>query len=468
MNIAIDNKRGVSTNIIFLIILLCGSMLLLKNGIYLFCCVITMVFMFLLLWRNYRPGIVLFAFLMQWLQVITYVVWMNILDKDINFLSPHADIAVVMSCIGLLVMAAVVSKGISGLSVPTRKDFAHEAAKINERKMLYLYLGSTLFLTSIGFVFGLSSGFTQILITLSSLKWIFFLVYGYVAWINRKNRGILTIMIIYEFTTSLYSYFSSFKHVILIVIILAITFITTITVRQIIYGLLIAFLLGFLGVTWSAIKGDYRKYVSQGQRQQVVAVSREEALGKIGEQVSNLNSRQYELAMMMTLYRLQYVYHLAKTMDRVPKVLPHENGKLWAENLGFVLMPRILFPGKPIFDATQKTNKYTGLNYGGFSKGTSFGIGYFADCYIDFGYAGMVIPLILLALFVVVIYWAYYRLVTLNILLRYALINVTLFNFTSFESDGIIVIGRLLVTFLVFWILARTIFPRMQKWLYKK
>ena len=468
MNTTISERRGIPRSVILLITLLCGGMLFLKNGIYLFCCMIALVLMFLLLWRNNRPGILLFAFLMQWAQVISYVVWMNVRGVDINFLSPHANIAVIMSCLGLLVMAMVVSKGIGGLSVLSRKKLIEEASKINERKMLFLYLGSTLFLSSIGFVLGATSGITQVLITLSSLKWIFFLVYGFVAWLNRKNRIILALMVVYEFVTSLYSYFSSFKQVFLIVIILAITFITTITVRQLIYAMLVIIFLGFMGITWSAIKSDYREYVSQGQKQQVVTVSREEALGKLGEQISSLDSRRYQFAMVMTLYRLQYVYHLARTMDRVPAVLPHENGKLWIDNLGFILLPRILFPNKPIFDATQKTNKYTGLNYGGYSKGTSFGIGYFADCYIDFGYVGMFIPLIMIALFVVFIYRAYYQLTSLNMLFRYALINVGLFNFTSFESDGIIVIGRLLVTFLVFWIIGRTVFPRMQRWLYKK
>jgi hypothetical protein len=468
MNVAIKEKRKISWSVISLILLLCGSMLMLKNGVYLFTCMSTLILIFLLLWRNNRPGVLLFAFVMQWTQIIAYVVWMNVRGVDINFLSPHADIAVVVSCLGLLAMAAIVSRGVKNLPVPSRQKLAEEASRINERKILFLYLGSTLFLSSIGFILGASSGLTQILVTLSSLKWIFFLVYGYVAWLNKKNRLVLGIMIVYEFATSLYSYFSSFKQVILIVIILAITFIATIKLRQIFYSLIVMLLLGFMGVTWSAIKSDYRKYVSGGQKQQVVVVSREDALSKIGEEVSGLTAQRYQFAIMITLYRVQYIFHLARTMDRVPKILPHENGKLWASNLGFILLPRILFPNKPIFDATQKTNKYTGLNYGGYTKGTSFGIGYFADCYIDFGYIGMVIPLALIALFVTMIYRVLYNFSSLNILFRYALINVCLFNFTSFESDGIIVIGRLLITFLVFWAISRTIFPRIQRWLYKK
>lgn len=278
----------------------------------------------------------------------------------------------------------------------------------------------------------------------------------------------LGVMIVYEFTTSLYSYFSSFKQVILIVIILALTFIISITVRQIIYGLIVTALLIFLGVTWSAIKGDYRKFVSQGQKQQVVSVSREQAFDKIQKQVTQLRSQDYEIAAMVTLYRLQYILHLAKTMDRVPKVIPHEDGKLWKDNLEFVFLPRALFPNKPIFDASQKTNKYTGMNYSGFAKGVSFGLGYFADGYIDFGYIGMLLPLFLIALLVVFIYRVFYKMTSINILFRYGLINICIFNFSSFESDAIIVVGRLVITLIVFFALVRLVFPWLQRWLYKK
>lgn len=468
MNPAIELKRGVSNSVFFLVMLLCGSMLFFRNGVYLFLCMITLLLLFVLLWRNQRPGIILFAFVMQWVQVIAYVVWMNVQGIDINAFSPHADIAILMSCIGLLVMALVIARGINKLPVPSRKMFEEEAGKINERKMFFLYLGSTLFLSSISFVFGLSSGVTQILVTLSSLKWIFFLIYGYIALITKKNRVMLGVMIVYEFTTSLYSYFSSFKQVILIVIILAITFIISITVRQLIYGLIVSALLIFLGVTWSAIKGDYRKFVSQGQKQQVVSVSREQAFDKIQKQVTQLRSQDFEIAAMVTLYRLQYILHLAKTMDRVPQVIPYEDGKLWKDNLEFIFLPRALFPNKPIFDASQKTNKYTGMNYSGFAKGVSFGLGYFADGYIDFGYVGMVLPLFLIALLVVFIYRIFYKMASINILFRYGLINICIFNFTSFESDAIIVVGRLVITFIVFFALVRLVFPWLQRWLYKK
>jgi hypothetical protein len=167
------------------------------------------------------------------------------------------------------------------------------------------------------------------------------------------------------------------------------------------------------------------------------------------------------------LYRVQYTYHLAKTMDRVPDVLPHEFGDLWWSNITFVLEPRLFFPDKPRFEATQKTTKYTGIHYAGFKEGSSFSLGYFADSYIDFGYFGMLFPLAVIALFVGFIYRRFYGLKKLNILFRFALLNIVLYEFISFESDGLFLFGRLLLMFLVFYILALTVLPLLQRWLYK-
>jgi hypothetical protein len=439
---------------------------LVNNGIYLFCCLLTLYSILLLLWRQNRPGILVFAFLMQWTQVVAFVIWMNVLDMDINRVSPHAGTAVILACLGIIIMAATLSRAIGPLRVPSDEELVRQARLINERKILILYLFSTFFLGGLGFVLGSSSGLFQILMTLSSLKWVFFLVYAYVCWINKKNRVILAVIILFEFSTALYSYFSTFKEVILFTIILALTFVRKVSLKQFLNGLCIIIFVGFLLITWTAIKGDYRKYLNGGSHQQVVGVSRDAAFNKIGEKIGTLHWQDYQNAMIVFLYRVQYILHLAKTMDRVPAVLPHEYGGLWWENISFVLVPRLFNPDKPIYEATKKTNKYTGIHYSGFKQGASFSLGYFADSYIDFGYVGMFFPLAMIALFVSFIYRSFYSL-KLNILFRYALINVALYEYTSFEADGLFLFGRLLLMFLVFYILGRSVLGPLQKWLYK-
>jgi hypothetical protein len=442
-------------------------MVFLDNGLYLACVLATLYALLLILWRSNRPGILVFAFLMQWAQVAAFVVWMNVLGFDINRLSPHAGIAVIMACLGLLVIAGVLSLMIVRLPIPSREQFFQQAKLINEKKILFLYLCSTLFLGGVGLLVSAGSGLAQIVMTFASLKWVFFLVYAYVCWINKKNRLILLAIILFEFITALYSYFSSFKEVILITIVLAMTFIEKINFKQVVYGLLVTFFVGFLLVTWTAIKNDYRSYLDRGNRQQEVSVSRSEAFGKIEEKIGNLSWKDYQLSMTLFLYRVQYIYHLAKTMDRIPDIMPHEFGGLWWENISFVLEPRLFFPDKPRYEATKKTTKYTGINYAGYKEGSSFSLGYFADSYIDFGYSGMFIPLALIAMFVGFIYRLFYHLKKVNILFRFALINLVLYEFISFETDGLFLFGRLLLMLLVFYSLGRIFLPLLQKWLYK-
>jgi hypothetical protein len=445
----------------------CVVAALCPNAPYLIFCLVAFYSIIFLLWRHSQPSVLLFAMLMQWVQVVAFVLWMNNNNEDIDWISNHGGVAVSIACLGLIVIAGVMSLGVRSLKMPSWQEFYHQAKLINEKKILLLYAISTLFLGGLGYAFGSNPGLYQILSTFSTVKWVFFMVFGYTALINKKNRLLLVIIIILEFTTSLYSYFSTFKDVILYTIILALSFVRRVTFRQLIYGLLIVTSLFFLLLTWTAVKSDYRKFLNNGTKQQVIEVSRGEAFSKLGEKVSSLSWQQYQQVLDLFLYRTQYILHLAKTMDRVPALIPYENGQIWLNNIMFVIEPRLFFPDKPVYEATVKTNKYTGFKYAGLKQGSSFSLGYFADSYIDFGYIGMFIPLILIGLFIVFIYRTLYGFSKINLLIRFAVINVALNDFSAFESDGLFLIGRLLLLLLVYWFISKFIFSRLQNWLYK-
>jgi hypothetical protein len=439
-----------------------------KNGLYLFICLAALYVMVALLFRNNRPGMIVFAFALQWVQVITYVIWMNSFNRDINFYSHHADVAIICACIGLVVIALVFNLTVNKIPLPDHKEFAKEAKAFDEKKLLIVYSTATLFLGGLQYALGENSGFAQILGTLASLKWIFFMIYGYTCWANKKNWPIFAIMVLFEFTTSLYSYFSNFKEVILMAIAMGISLVRTISFKQVVLGLLAGAVLVFIFIGWTAIKSDYRNYLNQGKGQQVVEVSRSEALSKIGEKVSTLTWDDLQFASYMLMYRLQYILHLGKSMDRVPDVLPYEDGNLWWENITYVLEPRLLFPNKPIYDATIKTVKYTGIRYSGRKAGSSFSLGYFADSYIDFGFTGMFFPLAIIGLVLGGIYRLFMRMKNISVLFRYTIVNVVFYEFSVFEADGLYLFGRLVLLTLVYFILAKTVFPRLQSWLYKE
>ena len=458
-------KRSSPMQILVLMAICLGSFML-PLGPYFFICFASLFGIYWLLWKNYRPGVLVFLFTKQWLQIIAYVIWMVNGDRPIDYLSPHAGIAITLACLGLIIIAATIAQGIRKLPVPTLAYILEEAMRLNEKKVFMLYAISTLFLGSLGYALAGVGGLSQIILTLGSFKWIFFFVYGYIS-LAKKKRLLLIVIILFEFVTGIFSYFSSFKEVFFFTIILSLTFIRKVSFKQAIYGVVIVSGLSFFFLTWTAVKGEYRSYLNQGTRQQVIVVSRSDAFNKLGDQLSALKWEDYQFSINALLYRVQYILHLTYTMDRVPEVLPHEYGRIWWENVSFVLVPRLIWPDKPIYEATVKTNKYTGKSYAGFKQGSSFSLGYFADSYIDFGYVGMFFPLVLVGLFVVLIYRTLYRRKNINILFRYAAINLVLYEYTAFETDGLMLFGRLLLMFLVFYALCKFVFPSLQRWLYK-
>lgn len=442
--------------------------LLFPSGFYLFGGLAVLVFLIKTQWNIYTPGILIFIFSFQWIQVFAYPLWMNLQGKDMEGLSGSAPIAFVLSLSGLVVMSIVARSAILRLRVYALEDFVKEAILVDQYRLLLLYGFSTVFLGGIGFVFGSTSGFAQILISVSSVKWIFLLWLGAVVWVRNTNRWWLVLIIFYEFSAGLYSYFSDFKEVIFYVLILSLTFITRIRFAQFIRLAMVGFLLGIFMLTWTAIKGGYRAYLNQGTRQQVINVSRSDALSNLTDRVQALRAEDFQKALSMSAYRLQYLYHFSLAMDRVPSRIPHQNGAVWGENISYVLTPRIFNPNKKIYSASIKASQYTGKQFAGLKEGSSFSLGYFADCYIDFGPVGMLLVLGVIGYLIARIYKTFYNFKGLNILLRFAIVNVALFEFIFFESDGLYLFGRTLTNFLVLYVLSKYAFPRIQKWVYNQ
>src|SRR5258707_10942190 len=79
---------------------------LVDNGIYLSACFLTAVSIGYFLWKDTRPAVLVFAMLMQWVQVVAFPIWMDDFGWDINRLSNHAGAAVFMACAGMIVMCA--------------------------------------------------------------------------------------------------------------------------------------------------------------------------------------------------------------------------------------------------------------------------------------------------------------------------------------------------------------------------
>ena len=93
--------------------------------------------------------------------------------------------------------------------------------------------------------------------------------------------------------------------------------------------------------------------------------------------------------------RLWAVYYPALALQRVPRVLPHENGQiLWAA-VRHILTPRLFFPDKPnIASDSDMVRKYSGVWVAGAEVDTSIAFGYAAEAYVDFAVPLMFLPIL--------------------------------------------------------------------------
>lgn len=449
-----------------LIVLLSAFSFAMANSLYLIVAYVALLIIIILSWRLYMPNVFTFIMVFHWVQIISYIFFVNSSWKgDMAFLTKSSAPAFFYSLSGLIVMSFVFAK-VAYKDLVVSVEMLDEALnKINPKKVLQLYLILYFvsgFLSRSAFAFG---GLTQIFINIALLKWAGFVLLGYLSFRNKDYRIFFALAFILDFVGGFFSFFSSFKDVFFYTAVILMTFISKINFNVSFKGSAAAILLFYVAVLWTVIKGDYRQFLNEGSGQQVVNVSKDKAFGKLSTLLSSVNKETINEGIGTFFYRLQYVYHFAKTMDMVPANIPFQKGALWRQTVEFVTIPRALNPNKGTLDNSVKASKFTGIAFSGASRGVSFSLGYFADCYIDFGVPGMFIALAVLAFIFAKIYRFFLLRATGNIVVNYAIVIAFFVQFSFFEMDGTFMFGRLFTSFIVFLALKYTVFPRLEKFI---
>lgn len=433
--------------------------LILPNGIYLFICFGIIYILLYNLQQPLKSGIISFLAIMHFLQIIAGVWLANYLGKDIDFRAFNLSDATIASLIGLLFLFLPMYYYQNKLPYLKLSDLKAHAHKLSINKAFNCYLVAFFVTSSLIAVAFSFSGLTQIIVSVIKIKWLFFLLFGYLSFLKKEKRNLFYLFVLIEFVSGFYSFFSEFKTVIFYLVVLLLSLIRVINVKQVIIAALIIAGMVFFALVWTGIKAQYRSFLNQGSRQQVAAASREDALNKLYDLSNDINEEALNSSVYQFLDRLQYTYHFALTIDRVPSILPHTNGKNWMDNIEYVTMPRFLNPNKPVFDATEKAKKYSGRRLAGRRSGASFSLGYFAECYIDFGLWGMMFPLFLIGLMYGATYWYLMKNSSNNFIFNYSVVGAFFMEFFAFEMDGTYLLGRFLATLVTFVILIKLFFP---------
>jgi hypothetical protein len=428
--------------------------LLFSNGIYLFLCYSTLLVLLYKLSQPYKPA-VFSIFLIQHVLQVAAGVWLaNYLNADINYRSYYTDRATVLSLVGIIFLFAPVIYQQNKTKKLSLTQFRAHAYRLSTNKTLICYViafSVTSVLTGIAFLY---SGLTQVILSVVKIKWFFFLLFGYQVFLKNERKSVFYVLVAFEFISGFYSFFSEFKTVIYYLAVLLLSFVATINFRQLAIGGIGIFCLAFMGLMWTSVKNEYRTFLNKGEAKQVVSASKDDALEKLLELSNQSQEKGTEGATKALLERVQYTYHFAKAIERVPEAIPFQNGANWAENIEFSTTPRFLNPDKPTIDNSAKTTKYTGIRYLGTKQGVSFSLGYFAEFYIDFGPYLMMFGILLLGLVYAMLYKYFLKRSSDNPVYNYALVGAFFFEFYNFEMDGTFLTGRLFASIVTFMTLS--------------
>ena len=144
------------------------------------------------------------------------------------------------------------------------------------------------------------------------------------------------------------------------------------------------------------------------------------------------------------------VGYFSHVLRVVPNTVPHENGELTWRAIRHVLMPRFIFPEKPDLGGDSwLVRKYAHLNVSGDESGTSVGLGYMAEFYIDYGFPVMLLPLFLYGLLTGFMYRILSRISPSPHIFAAVVAGLFLQHFLSYEGNFTKLFGGVIQDFLI-------------------
>jgi hypothetical protein len=345
------------------------------------------------------------------------------------------------------------------------RPLAAEAALVSPYRVFGLYvvllvLGQVLL--NYVWVF-LSLG--QAFVAVSQLRWVPLFVLGYLVFSGREGRGLLLLAVTVEVVMGFGGYFSGFKTVFFVLILAALTARLRLSARQWMAALVLGAAVLALSVVWTGIKEEYRTFLNQGESAQVIHVTWGERMNEVARLITALQAGDLGPALEEGMIRLAYVDYFAEALDYVPASLPHAGGAIWGGALRHVLMPRLFFPEKPVLPSdSELTMQYTGLDMASGAQGTSISLGYVGESYVDFGFAGMWLPVFLMGVLQGTIYAFFVRRTRLRVV-GYGFAIATLLPGMLFETTAVKYLGGTLYFLIAFALVAHLFAPRVVRWL---
>ena len=424
-----------------------------QNGILTAYAIIAVPVLFALLWNRAESPVLLFACGVQWLQATMPIFYADFNSNSIDnqFRIPHMERAILLSITGVIFLAIGVSVGWTHyVRLPTA-GLESEAKLINQPRLFFIWLVSFI----LGFIaesvaYRIPS-LMQIIIHVSTIKWVFFFMLAYQAFILRRGMTTLMIATAIEFVMGFTGHFSTYKEAIFMLMIVAFIADLRLNFKAILVMAAALALVLYASIMWSAVKMPYRAYLASGGGSESIATR----LGKIASLVGDVDEKRFADGIERLVARISYTEYFARVLAHVPSQVPFAEGELWVGAIRHITQPRLLFPNKPALDDSSRLRRYTGVKVSGMESATSIGMGYMAESYIDFGPVWMFFPILLLGMAYGLTYrWLVY--INQSKLMGIAIANAAVFfALHGFATQNVKLVGALVTVCIVLTFISR-------------
>lgn len=207
---------------------------------------------------------------------------------------------------------------------------------------------------------------------------------------DRAGYGGLVLAVLVEIVQGATGYIASYQLALLVVLAAALRSNTgAMRAGQWAAAGVIGALLVWMSLVWTAVKPEFRSWLAT--EDPAVTSSSMAKLGWITDYVSS-GRVDYSVAFVRLSERIGYTRFYALAIPRM-EVSTAPPTQFWLDAVTNILMPRVLFPDKPILNDTKITTDMTGVQFG---AATSVSIGFVAQTHADFGFPLMLVPLFMI------------------------------------------------------------------------
>ena len=231
-----------------------------------------------------------------------------------------------------------------------------------------------------------------------------------------------------------------------------------------------AIFLVVLGMFWTSVKTDYRKFATGSDESQQIIVPVDVRLGYMGERVADAGNIDWSYSAYLLLVRLAYVDIFGSVVGvQASSPEPGVMGQ-WSDALSHVFQPRVLFPNKPFLSDSDVFMRLARVDLDeSIRAGTSISVGYMAENYVDLGFPWMLVGVFLLGA-MLALACRYFMSLRAPWVMREGTVLVLIYmvNQNGVEVSLPKLLGVIVTTFVFYALLAKFAYPTAWRWLDRK